>query len=512
MSDTEEPDAEYDEVEKILFVGGGDAGLMSALILKQANPATEVTIVDDITEDTPAVGKSTISYILHTFHEVLEIDMARFISEVKPIWKGSVYFKDWCECDPFHVPFDAASLQPSEPGNERFETVYHRYETDNFRTLGGQIVEEQLSPFSQNGNLYRQVAYHLSTDRLNRFLREVCRERDIDLVDDEITEVDTTNNRINRVASDTTQYEADLYVDATGFDRVLMGALNNEFEEYDFPLDSALVAQTELPLSEVVPGTVITSGPHGWFWQIDTYDCRDLGYVYSSAHVSDTDAITEFVEGTDESFSESDIRQYEFDSGHYGRAWLNNCVAVGNALGFVEPLQSTALSVNAMLTEKLADLIADHNGTNHAGVRRLYNRTVNRLWKNVYDFISIHYRYNSLDGEFWSEMRSVNDESDLSRYVDNFRENGFSSFDEFGGRPATNLSGNGRPDSSLRGFDQYLFYHVLRSMGINSDFFETLDVSVGSDARENVERQEAEMADRADGLLTCEEFYEQSSL
>lgn len=503
-------DEDFDNIETITIVGGGDAGLIAALSFKQTNPSVDVKIIDDFTEDIPTVGKSTISYILHTFHEFLEIDMHEFIPAVKPIWKGSVYFEEWCGCEPFHVPFDAASLQPQEPGRKQFETLYHRYETDNFRTMGGEIAEEALSPFSTDGNFYRQVAYHLGTDRLNEFLRERCRERDIKLVDDEIIRVKTAENHITSIVSDTTAYESDCYVDATGFDRDLMGALDNDFKRYDFPLDSAVVAQTDLQLAEVLPATLIHSGPHGWFWQIDTFDCRDMGYVYSSDHVSDDEAISEFIEEKDEPISSGDIQQYRFESGRYEEAWVNNCLAIGNALGFVEPLQSTALSVNAMLNEKCGQLLSAHHGINHSGVRELYNATVRGLWDNVYDFISIHYRFADGDNQFWRDMRSVNDEATLARYVDNWHDNGFASFDEFGGR-AESFSGPDQQGSSLRGFNQYLYYHVLRSLGVDSEFYENVDILVSDDVKAEVDEHDADIERRTAGLLTCEEFYEKAS-
>jgi tryptophan halogenase len=249
------------------------------------------------------------------------------------VWKASVFFTDWCGRGPFPAPFDDLTLPPAEPGRRRFEELYYRYLEDDYRTLGVEIAERGVSPFVE--------------------LRE--------------------DGRIERVVGEERGYDADLYLDATGFERLLMGALDGEFESFDFPLDSALVAKADLPLSEVVPATVVTSGEYGWFWQSDTWDWRDMGYVYSSTHASREDALAEFVEMRDEEIAEADVEEYHFDSGHYADARTGNCVAVGNALGFVEPLQSTALTLNAILTEKLAELIADHHGIDHPGVRGIHN-------------------------------------------------------------------------------------------------------------------------------------------
>lgn len=483
----------------ITFVGGGDAGLMTALIIRQLNPEVEITVIDDFEEDIPEVGKSTTTYILHTFHEFLDIDTRRFISDVKPIWKASVYFTDWCGRGPFHVPFDGFTLQPSTPSRRRFEVLYARHQHREFHTLGAEIAERGVSAvMEESGNLYDQVAYHLSTNRLNTFLRELCDERDIDLVNDRITEVETRNNRITRLVSDAHGYDADLYVDATGFDRLLMGHLDNEFNAFDFPLDSALVAQTDVSLSDIVPATVINTGEHGWFWQIDTFDCRDLGYVYSSRHVSDDAAMREFITEKDEPIDESSVQQYRFESGVYTDAWVNNCIAVGNALGFVEPLQSTALTLNAQLTEKLSELFADHYRINHDGVRSLYNSIVRSMWDNIYDFISVHYRFAAGETDFWRDAKSVNETENLRYYLDNYHENGFNSYTEF----------DGTRGPGLMVFNQYLFYQLLRDLGVKSEFYEGLDLAV-PEARADIEAQNERIAQTAANHLSYEEVYQQ---
>ena len=489
-------------IEAVTVVGGGDAGLISALTLDSVNSDVDVTVVDDFDEGIPEVGKSTISYIQHTLHDVLGIEKARFISEVKPVWKASVFFTDWCGRGPFHVPFDDLTLPPAEPGCRRFEELYYRYESDDFRTLGVEIAERGVSPFvelREDGffRTYDHVAYQFGTGRLNDFLREVCRERGIELVDDEVTDVRVEDGRIARVAGEERAYDADLYLDATGFERLLMRRLDNGYEAFDFPLDSALVAKADVDLSEIVPATVVDSGEYGWFWQIDTWDWRDMGYVYSSEHASREDALAELVETREAPIDEDSVKEYHFDSGHYRDAWVGNCVAVGNALGFVEPLQSTALTLNAILTEKLAELVADHHGINHRGVRDIYNDYARSKWENVYDFVSVHYRYADGESEFWEDMRSVNDERRLEKYVGAYRENGFNSHTEL----------DNKHGSNPQLFNQYIFYRLLRALGVESEFYERIDVEVSPEVRQDVEREREQIRADAERHLSYEQVY-----
>jgi hypothetical protein len=114
------------------------------------------------------------------------------MSEVKPVWKGSVYFRDWCGYGPFHFPFDNVTKFPEEHTPRAAEHEYHYYETlydsPDHRSKGEEIVEQRASPMyyapeSGRYRKYRYVAYHLNTERFNSFLRDLCRERDVSLVE-----------------------------------------------------------------------------------------------------------------------------------------------------------------------------------------------------------------------------------------------------------------------------------------------------------------------------------------
>ena len=202
-----------------------------------------------------------------------------------------MYFRDWCGYPAFHYPFDVASHFLPADGADAVENHSYFYEelydSQDHRTKCEELVAQQASPWyfspREGGTRkYENVAYHLNTRRFNTFLRQVCAERDITLVDDEVVTVDTAGDRITRLRSRNRAYEADLFVDASGFSRVLKDEQDGSFRAFDLPLDAALNARADLSLDEVVPATVIDTGDHGWLWQIDTYDNRDRGYVYAS--------------------------------------------------------------------------------------------------------------------------------------------------------------------------------------------------------------------------------------
>ena len=505
-----------EELSEVVIVGGGDIGLVTALSIQKLNPGLDVTVVDDFSRQIPQVGKSTYKKIQSILHGTLEINEQRFIGEVRPIWKGSVYFRDWCDRPEFHFSFDPEDKFPATDTPDAIEHYYHHYEelydSPDHLTRGESIVARGKSPwhFDSRGDLdrYEKVAYHLNTERFNDFLRGVCSDRGITLVDDQIIQVDTTGSHIDAVRSDRRQYSGDLYVDATGFDRVLRREQDAEFRDFGFPLDSALNVRIDRPLDEVIPATVVESADYGWFWHIDTYDNRDLGYVYSSEHVDDEAAIAEFLDhvpevapdgGPEPNVSSEDLVQFSFDSGYYDRAWVDNCVAIGNAEGFVEPLQSTGLTANATAAVKLGNLLSSRGRVVDDDLRNRYNVWTRRVWETIYDFIAIHYRYGSGDTEFWRDMVTNDFSSRVDQIVEQFDRTGYS-------RDVVPLA----DDTGLMELSIFFlpdFYTMMRNLGADSVFYETNDFEVSDETASHLDQLYAQIDSEVEEYLTTEELY-----
>lgn len=505
------------EIDDVLVVGGGDVGLLTALSVRQLNPDVRVRVVDDFQRPVPQVGKSTYREIQEILHGSLNIDESRFISEVRPVWKASVYFRDWCERPEFHYPFDPPEKYPSKDTQNAVEHYVYLYEethvSPDHPTRCEAIVQQGSSPwfYGPDGNLdrYDKVAYHLDTERFNTFLRTVCRERGISLVDDEVVGVETSGDRIESVRSRGQRYDADLYVDATGFNRVLRGTQDVAFRDFTFPLDSALNVRVDRSLVDVIPATVVESGDYGWFWHIDTYDDRDLGYVYGSDYVSEAEALAEFREyvadvapgdaDPDTVVADRDVDRYEFSSGYYEEAWVENCLAIGNAGGFVEPLQSTALTANASLAVRFANLLSSHGRLADDGLREAFNTAVRRTWESIYDFVGVHYRYSSGDTAFWRDVEGM----DVSPRVERIE----AEFDRYGYDWTVDVEDDS-PITSLKVFSLPDFYTVMRSLGVESEFYESNDFPVSVDVARQQERLYEEIRNTVtDDHLTTQELY-----
>ncbi|QLH76990.1 FAD-dependent oxidoreductase [Halosimplex rubrum] len=496
-----------ERIEDVTVVGGGDSGLLAALALARTNPGLDVSVVDDFDRPIPKVGKSTFLAIQQILHDSLGIDEQRFVEAVKPVWKASVYFRDWCGCEPFHYPFDQRRKFPNPEERDTGEAYYFYYaelaDSDDHLSKCEQLVAQGKSPWyfeprEGGARKYENVAYHLDTERFNAFLRELCLDRGISLVDDEIVTVDTDGDRIRRLRGRDGAYEADLYVDASGFSRALRSEQDATFREFDLPLDAALNARSGIDLSEVVPATVIDTGEAGWFWQIDTYDSRDRGYVYASEYLSEREAREEFLDHC-EGIDAEDVVNYEFSSGYHERAWIENCVAVGNAAGFVEPLQSTGLTANAKASVTLATLLSGHGGVATDAVRERYNAWVERTWESVYDFVSVHYAFADGDTQFWESVRDLELSPRVDVLLEDFDRNGFDAH-------VDPTMGHSDVDEPLF-FQPLDFYALIHNMGATSEFYETHDFEIDDETRRAVDRNYGSIRDDVADHYDHREFY-----
>lgn len=498
-------------VDDVLIVGGGDIGLLTGLCIGRLNQDIDIAIVDDFSDDPPEVGKSTYHEIVDILHDFLGIAEERFLQEVKPIWKGSVYFRDWTGYDSFHYPFDDLGKYP-DPNDEHFlEKAYLQYDElyddPDYRTVNEWMVENGTSPisFDPGGSYsrYGSRAYHLDLSRFNSFLAELCEERGIDLIDDAITSVEADGEDVAAVRSEATSYEADLVVDATGFTRVVSGAFDDEFRSFDIPLDAAFNAKVERDLGDAVPATVIESGEYGWFWQIDTFEFRDMGYVFASEFVSDADAAAEFLAHCGGDVSEDDLTRYGFDSGYYEQTWKGNRIRIGNAAGFVEPLQSTGLTANATAAVRLSHLLAAHGKADYRGAREDYNAWVTRMWESIYDFVSIHYFYADGDTEFWEAVRSIPLSERVQRVQAHFDRCGYDTRVD----PLSDPRVDQEAVADFAVFPIESYHSLMRNMGAESVFYERNEIDVGEEARAEREEWYADNEESASDLLTIEEFY-----
>jgi len=222
--------------------------------------------------------------------------------------------------------------------------------------------------------------------------------------------------------------KADLYLDASGFGSVLLGkTLGEPFVSYDRTLfcDRAVVGGWDRKDPEdmvIKPYTTCETMNCGWCWQIEHENRINRGYVYSSGFISDEEAEKEF---RMKNPKVGPTRIVRFVSGRYRNVWVKNVVAVGNAGGFVEPLEATALGVIAGECSILTETLKELEGEATPSLLKQFNRHNALIWDDIRDFLSLHYRFNKrLDTPFWRHCWEATDLAGAAELVEVYRENG----------------------------------------------------------------------------------------
>jgi tryptophan 7-halogenase len=417
-------------ISSVLVIGEGSAGLLAALALKSRFPELDVRILASTRKPIIGVGESTTAAFPYFLHTNLEIDPDRFHRAVSPTWKLGVRFERWGAdaSNAFEFSFDKQILRRDHRLSERLGVYYGALGRD--LSLASMLIRKRKSPVVRDpitgGHHFHPYGYHIENQRFTAFLGTVARERGIRFHDGEIRGILTeSSGSIDSVQIQTGEsFTADLFVDCSGFSSLLLKHLGVKFLSYADVLacDRAVVAEWERQ-EPIRPCTTCTTMDCGWMWRIEHKEKINQAYVFSSRHISDDAACEEFLR--ESRASSANLRTIRFPSGRYETCWLRNVIAIGNASGFVEPLESTGLH---MVASQVRGLIRDLEKSllcPDIGLMTDYNMQMERRWDDIRDFIAIHYKFNRANSsEFWKWCNSSITLGSLQDFVDSYQQIG----------------------------------------------------------------------------------------
>ena len=404
-------------IQKIVIVGGGTAGWMTAAGLAHnlAHLPIEITLIESSQIGTVGVGEATIPPIKQ-FYRSLGFDDLEVMRRTRATCKLGIEFVDWSGSGqsflhPFGlfgqssrgVDFHHYWLRLREEGMaEDFEhyCLAARLARSNKFT---RPVDQPKSPIS-----VFDWALHFDAALFAEMLRDYAIERGVSRLDRKVEKVGLSSDSgfIEKLILDNGEVvTADLFVDCSGFRALLIGeSLGVGFEDWShyLPADRAIVAPTA-STTEVPPYTRATARSAGWQWRIPLQHRIGNGYVYCSDYISDTDAQQEFCDGL-----ESDLldepRILRFKAGRRRKTWHKNCVAIGLAAGFLEPLESTSISLIETGIDKLLSFFPAA-GFEPACIDEFNHRT-EQEYRNIRDFLVLHYKAAGRDdSKFWRHCR-----------------------------------------------------------------------------------------------------------
>lgn len=413
--------SQHTGVRHFVVVGGGTAGYFAALALKRAFAHLDVTLIESSKIPIIGVGEATTTLMPTFLHRQLGIDIGELYREVHPTWKLGIKF-EWGLPNgySFNYPFG-----PSDPvdawahdGHIANQSVMSMMMTADRVPI---VTGDDGKPVSLLAHM--PFAYHLENRSFVAFLAKQARRAGIEHIDAEIERVETTvdGDSVERlILRDGGALRGDVYIDASGFRALLIEkALASPFISFDSSLfcDAAVVGQ--LPQNgPIEPYTTAETMDAGWCWRIPVEGEDHRGYVFSSAHLTLDQAQAEM---RAKNPGLSDTWSLRFRSGRHREFWKGNTIAVGNAYGFVEPLESTALHMVIIeLAQLIAGLRSVINGEHRN--RTVVNTRIGAHWDYLRWFLALHYRFNrKKDTEFWRACRETADVSGLQALLDRHR-------------------------------------------------------------------------------------------
>jgi tryptophan halogenase len=414
------------QISSVAVLGGGSAGFMAALTLKRKLPHLSVRVVRSPDIGIIGVGEGTTAVFPRHFFEYLKLKPREFYLQAEPTWKLGIKFI-WGPRKYFYYTF-AYEYEKRLSELARNNGFYYADEFPYLGNASAYMDQDKAFPRQPSGlpSFHNNHAFHIENKKLAAWLEQQSRDLGVRVTDSTVKPVKGGAGIEALLTPEGERITADLYVDASGFrSELLGGALEEPFVSYSDSLfcDRAVIGGWSRGNEPIHPYTVAETMNNGWSWQIEHENFINRGYVYSSNAVSDDEALRELMEKNPKISTTPRVVKYR--SGRYKRGWIGNVVAVGNAAGFVEPLEATALQVICVESSALADTLLDSLCDPGPSIIELYNRYNAIQWDDIRDFLAVHYRFNTrLNTPFWKACRSEVKLHGAQDLVDFYVENG----------------------------------------------------------------------------------------
>ena len=424
----------HDQV-RVVVVGGGTAGWMTAAALAKLLPTKcSVHLVESEAIGIVGVGEATLPHI-RGFNERLGIDEAEFMAATRATFKLGIKFDGWRNGrDSYIHPFGTH-------GSEKGEVPFNQYWARLRRAAGDAppigdysmaVVMASMNRFARPDADPDRIestfnyAYQFDATLYAPYLRHIAEQAVARRTEGRIVDVqlDGETGDVQAVSLESGErIEGDLFVDCSGFFSLIVGkAFEEPFEDWSnwLPCDRAVAmpCRTRTALS---PYTGVIAMPGGWRWRIPLQHRTGNGYVYSSAHISDDEARQSLIEAV-EGEPIAEPRILKFKAGRRARSWVRNCVAVGLASGFLEPLESTSIYLIQQAITYLIELFPERQVSPLE--RDEFNRLIDMEYDRIRDFLILHYHATERAGPFWNHVRTMDVPDTLREKMELFRKRG----------------------------------------------------------------------------------------
>ena len=421
---------------EVVIVGGGTAGWMTGAALSGVLKRTQCTVrlIESDAIGTVGVGEATLPQ-MREFNDLVGIVESEMMRRTNATFKLGIEFRDWGFVGSSYIhPF---GVHGRAMGGVAFHHMWTRARlaghASNIEDYSYAIAASRRNRFDfpvddvEAINSTYNYAYHFDAGLYARYLRTFAEARGLVRTEGQVQSValdPLTGNIANLRLESGETVKGDLFIDCSGFRGLLIDqALNGPFEDWTrwLPCDRALAVPTER-VGDLAPYTRSTALEAGWQWRIPLQHRTGNGYVYSSAFISDDEAAARLM-GALDAPALAEPKPIRFRSGRRTASWTKNCIAIGLASGFLEPLESTSIHLTQVAVMTLLRNFPE--ARIDPALAEAFNRAVDNEYDRVRDFLILHYHANSRrDSALWRHCREMDVPDSLKEKTALFRHRG----------------------------------------------------------------------------------------
>jgi len=424
-----------DPIKKVVIVGGGTSGWLAAAVLSRTmGHAIDIELVESEEIATVGVGEATIPQI-RLMLGVLGLNENDFLRNTNGTIKLGIQFNDWGRLgDSYMHAFGevgrSLGMLPFYPYWLKSRAADGDSDLWDYSLNYQAAIANRYSPLSKLGDTGMAGtvhAYHFDAALVASYLRQYAEKLGVKRTEGKI--VDTIlrgeDGFIEALElANGTKIQGDLFIDCSGFRGLLIeDALQTGYEDWThwLPCNRAIAVPCA-PAETLQPYTQSSAHQAGWQWRIPLQNRIGNGHVYCSDYISDDEARSVLMNNLDgEALTEP--RLLKFTPGRRKKFWNRNCVALGLASGFMEPLESTSIHLVQSGIDRLIKMFPD-KGFSQLNTDE-YNRQSIFEFERIRDFIILHYHANErTDSQFWIDRREMSVPAELTRKTDLFRNSG----------------------------------------------------------------------------------------
>jgi len=423
------------KVNKIVIVGGGSAGWMTAAALVKRQPNIDLTLIESANTPTIGVGESTLAWI-NKYFDIIGVEDEDWMEECQATYKNSIKFTNWTgdkESKPFHYPFGAADNTLAPNGWKSFmdwklndPTVKNHHFAEFFNPALRMSNKNKMTNNEFNElpgfDFKYDTAYHMDATLFGQYLKNnICLKSNMKYIVghvESIPQKDDGSIKLLKLENGE-EITADLFIDCTGFQSLLLGkTLGVPFASYKNTLinDKAIAAQ--IPYidkeKEMESTTNCTAIENGWCWNTPLFNRIGTGYVYSSEFSTKEQAEKDFIKhlssdnmviGDKERAEKAKLIHIDMKTGIHEKVWEKNVVAIGLSAGFIEPLESTGLLAVHENIIYLLKTLESSGGVIGSLDRKNYNFVIHDVINQFAIFVSQHYALSTKrDTPYWKHV------------------------------------------------------------------------------------------------------------